>query len=65
MGNPLGSVHDNVAHSNVRFGLRIFILQSRKYPCEPIRDDKNGTDPWSSNPSMPSLFSNFVLYKNM
>jgi hypothetical protein len=32
-GNPLGYVANNVAHSNIRFGLRIFKLFSRKYPC--------------------------------
>lgn len=32
-GNPLGYVANNVAHSNIRFGLRIFKLYSRKYPC--------------------------------
>ena len=36
MGNPLGYVANNVAHSNIRFGLRIFILAPRLYPCEPI-----------------------------
>ena len=42
MGNPLGNVYNNTAHSNIRFGLRIFILYSRLYPCESIRND---TDP--------------------
>ena len=65
IGNPLGSVHDNVGHSNIRFGFRIFKLQARKYPCQPIRDDTNGTDPWYSNPSITSLFTNFILYKNL
>jgi hypothetical protein len=65
IGNPLGSVHDNVAHSNVRFGFRIFQLSSRLYPCQPIRDDHNGSNPWSSNPSSTSLFTNFILYKNL
>lgn len=65
IGNPLGDVRDNIAHSNVRFGLRIFKLYSRQYPCEPVRDDTNATNPWHSNPSITSLFKNFVLYKNM
>lgn len=46
IGNPLGDCHDNVAHSNVRFGLRIFKLAPRTYPCSPLStwDD---TDPWA------------------
>ncbi len=28
-GIPLGESHDNVAHSNVRFGLRIFEISAR------------------------------------
>jgi hypothetical protein len=64
-GNPLGYVANNVAHSNIRFGLRIFKLFSRKYPCLPVRDDTNGSDPWYSNPSIPSIFYNFTIYKNL
>jgi hypothetical protein len=64
-GNPLGYVANNVAHSNIRFGLRIFKLFSRKYPCMDVRDDTNGSDPWYSNPSIPSIFSNFTIYKNL
>lgn len=63
IGNPLGESHDNVAHSNVRFGLRIFRLYSREKPCEPIRDDTL-VDPWSKNPSVQSRFYNYVLWKN-
>ncbi len=65
MGNPLGYVANNVAHSNIRFGLRIFILASRLYPCQPVRNDLNGDDPWFSNPSIPAIFSNFTIYKNL
>jgi hypothetical protein len=65
IGNPLGSVHDNVAHSNIRFGLRIFQLFARQYPCQNIRNDSIGNDPWQSNPSITSLFSNFLIYKNL
>ena len=45
-GNPLGESHDNVAHSYVRFGLRIFRLAPREKPCDPIRNDEL-EDPWS------------------
>ena len=37
-GLPLGECQDNVAHSNRRFGLRIFHHYARKYPCEPTQD---------------------------
>ena len=55
IGNPLGESHDNVAHSNVRFGLRIFKLSSRERPCSGIS---------ARNPSIRSTFSNYFLYKN-
>lgn len=51
-GNPLGLVTNNTAHSNVRFGLRIFVLYSRFFPCDPIRNDTDPDDPWQYNPSM-------------
>ncbi len=63
IGNPLGESRDNVAHSNVRFGLRIFHLYSSEKPCEPIRNDSLD-DPWSNNTSIQSRFSNYVLWKN-
>jgi hypothetical protein len=36
MGNALGNVTNNTAHSNIRFGLRIFILAAGSAPatCE-------------------------------
>ena len=63
-GNPLGYVANNVAHSNKRFGLRIFHLYARKYPCQKINNYGNEVDPWASNPSMNSTFYNFTIYKN-
>jgi hypothetical protein len=63
-GNPLGYVANNVAHSNIRFGLRIFKLFSRKFPCRDFRND-SAADPWSINPSLPSVFYNFTIYKNL
>ncbi len=32
-GEILGEFKDNIAHSNVRFGLRILEMAARKYPC--------------------------------
>jgi hypothetical protein len=65
MGNALGNVTNNTAHSNIRFGLRIFILAARLYPCDPVRNDSDPNDPWAYNPSQESLFSNFTVYKNL
>jgi hypothetical protein len=65
IGNPLGNVYNNTAHSNKRFGLRIFQQFARKYPCSPVRDDSNPNDPWASNPSSPSTYSQFTIYKNL
>ena len=65
IGNPLGLVTNNTAHSNVRFGLRIFTLYSRFFPCDDIRNDTDPDDPWQYNPSMESKFSNFTIYKNL
>jgi hypothetical protein len=39
IGNPMGESRNNTAHSNVRFGLRIFDYYARQNPCEPIRND--------------------------
>lgn len=63
MGNALGESHHNVAHSNVRFGLRIFKLSPRTYPCSPIFTT-DLVDPWASNPPVTSTFYTFTLYKN-
>jgi len=65
IGNPLGSVYNNTAHSNLFFGLRIFQFFARQYPCQPIRNDSNANDPWAQNPSIPATFSNFTIYKNL
>jgi hypothetical protein len=65
IGNPLGKFYNNIAHSNVRFGLRIFKLFSRMYPCDDVRNSSNPEDPWADNPSQTSTFSNFTAYKNL
>lgn len=65
IGNPLGRVFNNMAHSNTRFGLRLFHLYSRTFPCDPVRDDSIADDPWINNPSIQSVFYNFTVYKNM
>jgi hypothetical protein len=63
-GNPVGEVSDNVAHSSKYYGMRINRLYARTFPCDPIRKDSLADDPWADNPSITSIFSNFLLYKN-
>lgn len=65
MGNPLGYVANNVAHSNIRFGLRIFHLYARTYPCNPPKNESNPDDIYADNPSITSTFYNFTIYKNL
>jgi hypothetical protein len=62
----LGEFSNNVAHSNGRYGLRIFHnLIPRTYPCSPIiYDEKNLTDPYWKNPLITAHFVNFTSYKN-
>jgi hypothetical protein len=60
----LGAVKNNVIHSHV-LGLGILQLLSRKYPCAAVRNDMNAIDPWDSNPSIPSVFDGFTIYKNL
>lgn len=63
-GNSLGYVANNVIHSNKYYGLRISKLYARTQPCQAIRNDYL-PDPWLTNPSIPSNFYGFVIYKNL
>lgn len=62
-GMPVGISADNVAHSNKRFGLRIFKLASREKPCVDTQDSSL-LDPYSVNTAIESVFSNYVLWRN-
>jgi hypothetical protein len=63
---PLGEFTNNVAHSNGRYGLRVFHkLLSRTYPCSPlVYDPNNKTDPYWRNPLITARFQNFTSFKN-
>lgn len=50
-GMQLGPSRDNIAHSYVRFGLRVFVLSSRLYPCLPPQNETH-LDPYAANPSI-------------
>ena len=65
----LGEFRDNVAHSQGRYGLRIFHKHNpRTYPCKAVVFDEEayaaGTDPYHSNPVIPAYYENFIAYKN-
>jgi hypothetical protein len=64
--SPLGEFTNNVAHSNGRYGLRLFHkLNPRLYPCSDIKDDPSNTaDRYWKNPLIPAVFTNFTSYKN-
>lgn len=63
-GMELGPSRDNVAHSYVRFGLRVFVLAARADPCADTID-LSAADVYSTNPVSESVFSNYILFKNM
>ncbi|KAM3144741.1 hypothetical protein pb186bvf_003050 [Paramecium bursaria] len=54
---------NNYAHSNGRFGLRIFQLFPSTSPCKRPRNDKN-VDPFIDNPALNATFSSFKTWKN-
>ena len=61
----LGEFRDNVAHSNGRYGLRIFHNHiPREHPCEPFIYSGNPDDPYPDNPPIIAKYYNLVSYKN-
>jgi hypothetical protein len=56
--NPLGEFTNNVAHSNGRYGLRVFHkLKPRTYPCmDLIYDSTRPSDPYWQNPPIAAVF---------
>lgn len=68
--SKVGEFRDNVAHSNGRYGFRIFHnLVPRKYPCKPLvfdatKDISKGEDPYHENPLIEANFYNLISYKN-
>ena len=64
--SPLGEFSNNVAHSNGRYGLRIFHqLMPVTYPCQAmVYDPTNTTDPYWQNPLITAHFVNFTSYMN-
>lgn len=62
----LGEFRDNVAHSNGRYGLRIFHnLIPREHPCEPmVFNPADPNNPYPDNPPIIAEFHNLVSWKN-
>lgn len=65
-GTKLGQFEGNVAHSNGRYGLRVFHgMMPREYPCESVLyDAENPDDPYHNNRPIPGYFIDFTGYKN-
>jgi hypothetical protein len=63
---PVGRFANNHAHSNGRYGLRIFHnMVPRTFPCKPIvYDHTNTTDPFWQNPIITANFDNLTSWKN-
>lgn len=64
--SQLGEFSNNVAHSNGKYGLRIFHkLIPRENPCKPlVFNATNTADPYHANPLVTATFINFTSYKN-
>ena len=62
----VGIFRGNHAHSNGRYGLRIFHnMMPRTFPCDPIiYDHNNATDPYWKNPLITANFYNLTAWKN-
>jgi hypothetical protein len=48
----------------MQYGLRIYELYARTYPCQPVKNVYDPNDLWQANPSIASIFHNFTIYKN-
>jgi hypothetical protein len=61
----VGEFRNNSAHSNGRYGLRVFHnMVPREFPCRPIvRDFTNETDPYHANRPITANFNNFTAWK--
>jgi len=64
--NKIGMFKGNHAHSNGRYGLRIFHnMVPRKYPCQKIEyDHDKPEDPYHKNPAITANFYDVTSWKN-
>ena len=59
----MGLFDNNIAHSNGRYGLRIFVYDPRTDPCG-VEVDGGLSDPYSTDPRLQATFSNLTTFKN-
>jgi len=63
--SKIGEFVDNVAHSNGRYGLRLFHnLIPREKPCAPFVYSGDPSNPYPDNPPIIAEFRNLISYKN-
>jgi len=67
---PLGEFRNNVAHSNGRYGLRVFHGHNpRTDPCGALVYDNSDPlaagAPYPSNPVIPAIYEDFTSWKNV
>jgi len=64
--NRVGIFMNNTAHSNGRYGLRIFHdMIPRQFACKPVTFDwGNLNDPFHSNPIQTMIFEDYTGYRN-
>ena len=63
--SKIGEFVDNVAHSNGRYGLRLFHnLIPREKPCAPFVYSGDPTNPYPDNQPIIAEFRNLISYKN-
>ena len=61
----IGEFVDNVAHSNGRYGLRIFHnLIPREFPCKSLSYSGDPANPYPNNKPIMANFRNLISYKN-
>ena len=65
----VGTFYNNTAHSNGRYGLRVFKdMVPREYECKPIIYDRTaaekGLDPFWQNPIQTVIFKELTSWKN-
>ena len=58
----MGSFKNNIAHSQLKFGLRILKHVPVTNPCKPTLD-LTQPDIHSSNPSITAFYENFTAWK--
>jgi hypothetical protein len=62
-GIKLGVFDQNYAHSNARFGFRLFRYIPRYYPCI-LNTNEQNEDKFADNPPVKAVFQNFYTWKN-